>query len=80
MVKAEIFAGILTLLLYTLGDLLIKRPSEKAGSVPVSLVVSASSASILIILSSFTGFWISGGAFFLSADRNIDGDWHAIDP
>lgn len=71
MVKAEIFAGILTLLLYTLGDLLVKRPSQKAGSVPVSLVVSASSASILIILSSFTGFWIPSGALFFSALTGI---------
>jgi len=71
MVNAEIFAGILTLLLYTLGDLLVKRPSQKAGSVPVSLVVSASSASILIILSSFTGFWIPGGALFFSSLTGI---------
>jgi drug/metabolite transporter (DMT)-like permease len=71
MVKAEIFAGILTLSLYTLGDLLVKRPSQKAGSVPVSLVVSASSASILIILSSFTGFWIPCGALFFSSLTGI---------
>jgi drug/metabolite transporter (DMT)-like permease len=71
MVRAEIFAGIFTLILYTFGDLLIKRPSEKAGSVPVSLVVSASSTSILILLSIFTGFWISGEALFFSALTGI---------
>lgn len=71
MIRAEIFAGILTLILYTFGDLLIKRPSEKAGSVPVSLVVSTSSTVILIILSIFTDFRISDRALFFSALTGI---------
>ncbi|MGC8558214.1 MAG: EamA family transporter [Nitrososphaeria archaeon] len=71
MIRTEIFAGILTLMLYTFGDILIKRPSEKAGSVPVSLVVSASSTVVLILLSIFTDFWISYRALFFSALTGI---------
>ncbi len=53
MINVAITAGIFTLALYTSGDLIIKRPSERAGSVPVSLVVSLSSAAFLILLSYF---------------------------
>jgi len=70
-IGSEIFAGILTLALYTGGDLLIKRPSEKAGSVPVSLIVSASSWASLVILSFFTNLHISEMALFFSALTGI---------
>ncbi len=56
MISTAIAAGILTLALYTSGDLIIKRPSEKAGSVPVSLIVSMSSAVFLALLSLFYPF------------------------
>jgi len=56
MISAAILAGILTLALYTSGDIIIKRPSEKAGSAPVSLIVSLSSAFILALLSLFYPF------------------------
>ncbi|MGC9209431.1 MAG: EamA family transporter [Nitrososphaeria archaeon] len=42
--------GILTLLLYTTGDMLIKRPSERIGFLTTSLITSLSSALTVFLL------------------------------